>query len=144
MYNFNWESFTEKDFVNHCARTENDMNAYGDYVGCVRVGSLCFDLTVRDFDDDGNFVLCYDLYVGGINNGGIMEDGDEPYGWSKIIEDYPYEEAEGGDFEDSMISVSYEDFQKIAETAMTEYIDHSAYTEKFNLTERASEPLIVW
>ena len=144
MYKFNWDAFTEADFANYCAMVENDMVGHGDYFGCVRVGNLCFDMTARDYEDTGDVVLTYDLYVGGINVGGIMETGTEPYGWSKIVDDYPYEYAEGSDFEDSMIAFRYDELREIAEKAMAEYIENCAYTEKFDLVSKALQPLNVW
>lgn len=64
---FNWNSFTEEDFVNYCATIENERMFDNDFIGCVRIGDLCFDLIVREYNDE--FVLDYDLYVGGFDDG---------------------------------------------------------------------------
>ena len=102
-----------------------------DFVGCVRIGDLCFDLVLREYNNE--FVLDYDLYVGGIDDG---------YAYGK--ENYPYTEGGGGTFEDSLISMSYEDFVKQAEEAFTDYIYHSNYSAEYNLVDKANEPLHTW
>ena len=128
---FNWNGFTEEDFVDYCAKMENGQVYVYDCVGCVTVGDLCFDLIVREYNDE--FILDYDLYVGGVDDG---------YGYGK--DNYPYTEAGGRNFEDSMISMSYDDFVKQAEEAFTDYIYNSNYSTKYNLIEKANEPLHVW
>lgn len=40
---FNWDDFTEEDFVNYCAIIENGKMFDNDCMGCVRIGDLCFD-----------------------------------------------------------------------------------------------------
>ena len=127
---FDWTNFTEVDFTNYCAKAENDLLIEGDYIGCVRVGNLCFDLMVRLNDD--KLYLSYDLYVGGVDSG---------YGYT--ASDYPYDYAEGGNFEDTMISMSYEEFQKYAEEKFELFITIWPY-EAASLVEKANEPLNVW
>lgn len=133
---FDWTNFTEIDFVDYCAKAENVILASDDYVGCVRVGNLCFDLLMR-FNEDEKWQLSYDLYVGGVDTG---------YGYSgrnSKIPNYPYDYAEGGDFEDTMISMTYEEFQKYAETEFEKYITTWPY-EAASLVEKANEPLNIW
>lgn len=128
---FNWDGFTEEDFANYCAIIENEKMFDNDFVGCIRIGDLCFDLIIREYNDE--FVLDYDLYVGGIDDG---------YGYGK--ENYPYTEGGGGSFEDSLISMRYNDFVKQAEEAFTDYIYNSNYSAKYNLVDKANEPLHTW
>ena len=129
--NFNWDGLTQNDFINYCACIENEIILDGYYVGCVRVGDLCFDLIAREYNDE--FVLDYDLYVGGVDDG---------YGYGK--DNYPYTEVGGGSFQDSLISMSYNDFVKQAEEAFSDYIYHSNYSAKYNLADKANEPLHIW
>lgn len=136
-YKFDWSNFTSEDFVNYCAMMENDQLYADDYVGCVRVGDLCFDLVLRCYDDE-NLVLTYDLYVGGMDTG---------YGYSNRCNetpDYPYDFAEGGDWFSTCIYLSYEGFKLLAEESFKDYIEHSGYTLTHSLIDRAKEPLHIW
>ena len=128
---FDWTNFTRVDFTDYCAKVENDMLAADEYVGCVRVGNLCFDLLVR-FDEDNKWWLSYDLYVGGVDTG---------YGYAES--NYPYDYADGGNFEDTMISMTYEEFQKYAEEKFELFITMWPY-EAASLVEKANEPLNIW
>ena len=103
----------------------------GDYIGCVRVGNLCFDLVVS-YDIYGKQFLAYDLYVGGVDTG---------YGYSDS--NYPYDYAEGGNFEDTLISMTYENFQKYAEEKFELFIKIWP-DEGPSLIEKANEPLNIW
>ena len=129
--NFNWDGLTQNDFINYCACIENEIILDGYYVGCVRVGDLCFDLIAREYNDE--LVLDYDLYAGGFDDG---------YGYGK--DNYPYTEVGGGSFQDSLIYMSYNDFVKQAEEAFSDYIYHSNYSVKYNLADKANEPLHIW
>lgn len=128
---FNWDGFIEEDFANYCATIENEKMFDNDFIGCARIGDLCFDLVLREYNNE--FVLDYDLYVGGVDDG---------YGYGK--DNYPYTEGGGGTFEDSLISMSYDDFVKQAEEAFTDYIYHSNYSAEYNLVDKANEPLHTW
>lgn len=130
---FNWNDFTENDFVNYCAKMENDMYFADDYVGAVRVGDLCFDLVLRLYDESEGLVLTYDLYVGGVDSG---------YGYGK--NDYPYDYAEGDDFKDSCISMTYDDFKEMAEESFTRYIENCKWYAAVNLVDKANEELNIW
>lgn len=129
--NFNWDGFIEEDFANYCATIENEKMFDNDFIGCARIGDLCFDLVLREYNNE--FVLDYDLYVGGVDDG---------YGYGK--ENYPYTEGGGGTFEDSLISMSYDDFVKQAEETFTDYIYNSNYSAEYNLVDKANEPLHTW
>lgn len=146
---FDWTNFTEIDFTDYCAKVENNMIATDDYVGCVRVGNLCFDLLVR-FDEGDKWWLSYDLYVGGVDTGyGCSDVAKAKNIYDGIPDDsqknpqYPYDYAEGGDFEDTMISMTYEEFQKYAEAEFEKYITTWPYKEA-SLIDKANEPLNIW
>ena len=134
-YKFDWRGFTAEDFVDYCARVENGQLLADDYVGCVRVGDLCFDLVLRDYD---RLVLTFDMYVGGVDSG---------YGYSNKCEDtpfYPYDYADGWNWPDTCIHLSYPGFKLFAEETFKDYIQNSAYTVTHSLIERAKEPLHLW
>lgn len=131
---FYWNDFTEQDFVNYCTKMENNMLYADDYIGAVRVGDLCFDLVLRSYDESKSLILTYDLYIGGVDNG---------YGYGKK-DNYPYDYAEGSDFEDTCISMTYKDFQKMAEASFANYIKHCEFYDSVNLIEKANEELHVW
>lgn len=129
---FNWDGFTEEDFVDYCAKVENNMFGHSEYyIGCVRVGDLCFDLLITWLDRE--FVLYYDLYVGGIDDG---------YGYGN--NDYPYTDGGGGSFEESMIGYTYDTFVKISESKFEDFIENSYTSSKYNLAEKANKPLHIW
>lgn len=148
MYKFNWDGFTATDFANYCAQMENEKLYEMDYVGCARVGELCFDLSLRTYydvasgvEDPDKLVLTFDLYVGGVDP--KQTTGDH-YAYSRLEPDFPYDYAEGKDFADTCIDMSYEDFVAMAEAAFTNYIDHSEYTDIFDLPSKAAAPLHIW
>lgn len=131
---FNWGGFTEEDFVDYCAKMENDMFAYNaTYIGSVRVGNLCFDLIAMENNDCVIDMLDYDLYIGGVDDG---------YGYGK--DNYPYTEGGGGSFEESMIGYTYETFMKIAESKFEDFIMNNHFSSKYNLVEKANKPLHIW
>ena len=141
---FNWDEFTEIGFFNYCA-TMKDAIWYDEYVGCVRVGNLCFDLLIR-FDDNKNKVFTYDLYAGGVDTG---------YGYSnpnkfnkelyKAEYDYPYDYVNGLDFANICTNMSYEDFKAYAEEEFERFIkvEDETYKEA-SLIDKANEPLRIW
>lgn len=136
MY-FDWTGFSEHDFANYCAKAENAMMACDDYVGNVRVGDLCFDLVACMNEECTKWFLQYDLYVGGVDTG---------YGYSNRnpnLPEYAYDYAEGGAFEDGMISMTYDDFKVYAEEVFIRYIVTWPYKEA-NLVQKALEPLNIW
>jgi hypothetical protein len=134
---FDWTNFTEVDFVNYCAKAENGAMAPDDYVGCVRVGDLCFDLLARMDDNCEKWHLSYDLYVGGVDTGYGYSDRNSEF------KNYPYDYAEGGDFEDGLIWMTYEEFQQYAEQEFEKFILTWQY-DGASLVEKANEPLKMW
>lgn len=131
---FDWSKFTQNDFADYCTKMKNDLLYADDYIGAVRVGDLCFDLVLRTYDEGKSLVLTYDLYVGGVDSG---------YGYSKI-DDYPYDYAEGDDFQDTCISMTYDDFKELAEASFIYYITNNKWYSAVNLVEKANEELHVW
>ena len=141
MYKFDWSNFNEEN-LKEAVKELNEEYGEG-YFGCVRVGELCFDINVRPYDESLPHLLEYDLYVGGIfaSNSHLFSG---PYGYSRIIPDYPYEEAEGGSFHFCVDGISYDLFKVWAEEEFTRYINESYYTDMYLLKEKASAPLKVW
>lgn len=134
---FDWSGFSKEDFANYCAQVENNQAFCDEYIGNVRAGELCFDYVIRMYDW-GTLVLTFDLYVGGIG-------GENAYGYSRIEENYPYEYAEGDDFDDTCISLSYEEFKQLAESKMKRYLQEGQiWFVKANLMELAERPLHIW
>jgi len=132
---FDWSDFTAEDWVDYCAKVENDQMYADDFIGAVRVGELCFDFVTREYDA-GKLVLTFDLYVGGIDSG---------YGYSRIEDGYPYDYAEGSNFDDTCISLPYQEFQLLAEAAMKRYLgEGQIFYAQANLTELAERPLHIW
>ncbi len=89
---FDWHGMTQDAFEKYrmekIADNQKDLNEPGavfrwheyDYIGCTRVGELCFDLLLRlkDGDDENSpMVLTFDCYAGGV----IF--GTEPYSYSR-------------------------------------------------------------
>lgn len=127
---FNWNDFTEKSFEVACEMLkENEHDE--DFVGSVRIGDLCFDILTREYND--KLYLDYDLYVGGVDTG---------YGYS---DDYPYDCAGGGSFDESFVNMNYEEFKVYAEKIMGNYIrnEENTYTH-VSLIEKAEAELNIW
>lgn len=142
---FDWKDFTEKDFTNYCAKMKDDVEYDSEYVGCVRVGDLCFDLLIR-LNENGDQILTYDLYVGGVDTG---------YGYSNINklnpdmhreeDDYPYDYVCGLDFASTCTNMSYEYFKSYAEAEFEHFIEvESESYKEASLIDKANEPLNVW
>lgn len=116
-----------------------DYDSVGDYIGSVRVGSLCFDII-----NWGNH-LWFDLYVGGVDTG---------YGYSdkKGYENYPYDYADSCSFrwDENVKEITLEEFQK----ELSEYIEeHIEKMEGYvtdvraiavSLINKANEDLQLW
>lgn len=128
--NFNWNNFKEENFDIVCeALKENGHNE--DCFGAVRVGDLCFDIVTREYND--KLYLDYDLYVGGVDTG---------YGYA---DDYPYDNAGGGSFNESCAEMTYDGFKEYAEKVMKNYIENEDSVYKHtSLIEKANKELNVW
>ena len=105
-----------------------------DFIGCIRVGDICFDIVERSPDDweKEECFLMYDLYVGGVNNG---------YSYSSIDEGYPYDDRDGGTFDDKVYHMTYEEFKKYAEKVLSDFIDNCDDEE---VKTKAKMPLHIW
>lgn len=132
---FDWSEFTESDFNEYCKKVSEGKIFDDDYISSVRVGDLCFDLVVRDrsIEEKKDFVLDYDLYVGGIDDG---------YSYGK--NDYPYTECGGSTFESLMDNCNYKAFVEWAEFKFEDFITYSYWGRTYHLVEKANEPLNVW
>lgn len=135
--NISWAGFTETDFANYCDRVQRGDIEDGDYLGCCRIGDVCFDLVTRMSGNEyvngswrpGKWYLDYDLYVGGVDDG---------YGYSHIDDGYPYTYMEGGSFDGLCETMSYEAFQHMAVQAFESYL------RNVNCMDRAMQPLHIW
>ena len=95
-----------------------------DYIGNMRIGTICFDIIIREA------ILNFDCYVGGI--------GDYGYSTKVGFENYPYEEYGGFDIEKDYTKMSLEDIKQEAERLAEEFIIES------HLTNEAKKELILW
>ena len=131
MFEFNWDEFTKDTFDGWQDRDVYDCK----FLGCVRVGDICYEILVWNFGRDG-LMLGYECYVGGVDDG---------YGYSKKCVDqdvtekgYPYTQIDGDIFGFDDKDLSYDEFRTAAET---EFIEHIKW---YNLTEKAEMPLHIW
>ena len=129
---FDWSNFSEAAFDVYKEKYK-DTELYVDtYLGCARVGGLCFDFVTREFTK-GTLTLTYDLYVGGVDTG---------YGYG--LDNYPYDFADGGSFKD-VTDMSYKEFVLYAEKVMEEYITENENKYGYaSLTAKANENLKKW
>ena len=128
---FDWTEFLESDFTGYCAKAKSNTITSEDFIGCVRVGDLCFDLLIS-YNLQGKMFMAYDLYVGGVDTG---------YGYS--VAGYPYDYAGGGNFEDSITNMTYEEFRKYAEEKFELFITIFPY-EPISLVEKANHLCGIW
>lgn len=98
---------------------------YEDYIGCCRVGNICFDVLTRS--DEGNAWVSYDCYIGGVDDG---------YGYGK--DGYPYTYGDGGDWNSLLTGVDLESFKTIAEHEFRKFITSNS------LQAKANETLHIW
>ena len=116
-----------------------DGDDYGDYIGSVRIGNLCFDII-----NWGNH-LWFDLYVGGVDTG---------YGYSDRngFENYPYDYADACSFSwyEDVYNVSLEEFEKDLSEYLEEHIEGlEGYVTDVgaipvSLIDKANEELQLW
>jgi hypothetical protein len=145
---FNW-SIGSKEWEEFKAKVRNKEQYADDCIGLVRTGDLCFDLIVTEDENETAegckatlLTLEYNLYTGGIDTG---------YAYSKTEtgEEYPYDYTEGGDF-GNVFDMSFEEFKKLAEKEMQEYIivnNHYYYYKEYGyalLLCKADQPLNCW
>lgn len=127
---FDWSEISEEDWTDYCARMENGMITTEDFLGCVRIGELAFDVVATPE------TLAIDCYVGDVDSG---------YGYSKIDDGYPYDEVGGIGFDDTCIAMTYAEFRALAERRMEDFLDEDQIFYHYaDLREKASMPLHVW
>lgn len=104
---------------------DNRKNLYDEYIGCCRVGDICFDLMIRGNDDIQ--WISYDCYIGGVDDG---------YGYG--IDNYPYTYGDGGDWPDLLEGKTFAEFKEIAEKEFTSFIVNN------HLEDKANQELHIW
>jgi len=142
----NWE-----EFANAVEREAFNV-AYmaGEYLGCCRVGDLCFDIRAWN---GGEWVgWGFELFCGGV---------DTCYGYSsadalatgkykdkyEVPEEllYPYDEVAYGEFPNAYATYTMLEFQKAAEEIFEEFIKkQSKIYNKADLIAKANEELHEW
>ena len=122
-FRFVWDDNAEEVF-----RALQDGKAE-DYLFSVRIGDLCFDLKA-DEDDSAEYPIDYDLYVGGVDDG---------YGKSWRKPGYPYTWYGSDTFFESVLTMGFDEFKKVAEEEFVEYIKYDD-----SLIAKALEPLNIW
>lgn len=143
----NWNKFTDA-----LDRKAFDV-AYmaGEYLGCCRVGDLCFD--IRAWSPGGWSGWGFELFCGGVDMGygysakEAMETHPEYKRKYDVPNEllYPYDEAGSGDFPDGFETYTLPEFQKAAEKVFEDFIEEQSmiYTEA-DLVDKANEELHVW
>ena len=108
-----WNLTEEKynKYKEHQTDEENRWSYDREYIGKLKIGSLCFDIF-----DNGNY-LDFDLYVGGVYTGygfKVQEDGTQ----------YPYDYCDVGCFQwhEDIQNISLEQFKKELEEFCVEHI----------------------
>lgn len=132
---------TEEEYkkYQHHQKEYKDGDCDGEYIGCVRAGTLCFDIL-----NWGNH-LWFDLYVGGVDTG---------YGYSKKegFANYPYDYCDVSSFRwDKDVSLTgIEEFEKELSGYIEEHIrSHERYVTdvaaiSVSLIDKAEEELQLW
>lgn len=149
--NFVWD-MNEKDwnkFTNAVKRNDLDL-AYmeGEYLGCCRVGDLCFDIRAWHGGEWAGWG--FELFCGGVDSGyGYSSREAMAIGKYKNKHDvpdellYPYDEIDYGEFPNGFASYSLAEFQSKAEPIFEELIRTSNY-DGADLLAKAEEPLHIW
>ena len=129
---------------------ENFLAAYdeGDYIGCCRVGDLCFD--IRAWNGGEWTGWGFELFCGGVDSGyGYSSREAMATGKYKDKYDvpdellYPYDEVDYGEFSAEFASYSLAEFQRKAEEVFKQFIADCNY-DTVDLIVKANEPLHVW
>lgn len=138
----------EKKMVDYTWINENEIKQWlkiksskstkiHDYIGSIRIGTLCFDLLERQ--EDSKKYLYADLYVGGIDTGYAYGEDDYPYTYIDQI----YERL---DFD--KLPNHYKEFRKLMEERITRRIRHAKPiidgNIEFSLQEKVMEDLKIW
>ena len=118
---FEWYLFTEDVYSKVVSMNEED------YVGAIRVGDISVDLIVHaDINK-----LSFDFYV-----------LHEETGYGKTKHGIPYDFADGFYMDINDVNLSYEDFKKVAEKKISDYI--TDFKGAYSLFEHANRPMEIW
>ena len=131
-----------EEFANALDRGAFDVaNMIGEYLGCCRVGELCFDIRAWCPGEEWNG-WGFELFCGGVDSG---------YGYSTEISKYdevngyPYDEVDYGEFPAGFETYKLSVFEREAEKVFEQFIKNTAMVyDKANLISKANEPLHVW
>ena len=151
MLKFNWDIDKKRweEFANALDRKAYDV-AYmeGEYLGCCRVGNLCFDIRAWHGGEWAGWG--FELFCGGVDSGyGYSSREAMATGKYKNKHDvpdellYPYDEVDYGEFPAKFASYSLTEFQRKAEPIFEEFIRTSNY-DGADLLAKAEEPLHIW
>lgn len=120
----------------------------GEYLGCCRVGDLCFDICAWNGGEWTGWG--FNLYCGGVDSSygystrEAMATGKYKNGYEVPKEAiYPYDEVDYGEFPIEYTTYSLKEFQDKAEVIFEEFIKKSNY-DKADLVAKANEPLRTW
>lgn len=152
-FKFDWSDFTTQHFKNMMKEREFIWYDVSEYLGCVRIGDLCFDFVERWIPEEKpKKHIFFDLYIGGVDSG---------YGYSYYEplvlgryankyevpdeEAYPYDEYEkNGEtdqcFSEEVYKLSYEEFVDYVEKVLTNFLDKT----ESRIQGKAKEPLHIW
>ncbi len=119
---FKW-NLTEQDFEKVKRLKKREVNYYGDCIGNVRTGELCFDIISRNETPQ---ILDWDLYLGGVE------------GYAETNDGYPYDHICGGGIEKNIEELTFDEFKEIMESIFTKCIKEE------NLDDKANMPLHEW
>jgi len=152
---FVWEMDEEKweEFANALDRKAFEVaHMVGEYLGCCRVGDLCFDIRAWSPGEFWNG-WGFELFCGGVDTGygysarEAMKDHPE-WKWKYEVPDkllYPYDEVNYGEFPAGFESYSLKEFQEKAEPVFEEFIkEKSIIYDNADLIAKANEPLHEW
>ena len=152
MLNFNWDMDEKhwEEFANALDRKAHDVaHMVGEYLGCCRVGDLCFDIRAWSPGEFWNG-WGFELFCGGVDTGygysaeDALKTGKYESKWDVPAElQYPYDEVDYGEFPDGFSSYSLTEFQRKAEPIFEELIRTSNY-DGADLLAKAEEPLHIW
>ena len=151
---FNWEMDENKweEFTNALDRNALDV-AYmtGEYLGCCRVGDLCFDIRAWNGGEWSGWG--FELFCGGVDTGygyslvEAMETHPEYANKYDVPDElaYPYDEVGYGEFLTKFEGYSLKEFQENAEPIFEEFIKENAKSYLLaDLLAKANEPLHEW
>ena len=152
---FVWEMDEEKweEFANALDREAFDVaHMVGEYLGCCRVGDLCFDIRAWSPGEEWTG-WGFELFCGGVEGYGYsakeaMENDSKYYSTKYDVPDellYPYDEVNYGEFPAGFESYTANEFQKAAERVFEKFIEEqSIIYDNADLIAKANEPLHEW